>query len=121
MGNQSAIGGVMKPAGVGIVQMDTEDRKERNLKKASALIEEAVAKGAEIVGFRSYSVWEVVSGIKNCIYATSRYKLIFERTPPPPHLSPDQRRIGSFDREWQVSVNKWLPPFVDTCIFGAID
>jgi predicted amidohydrolase len=44
----------MKPACVGIVQMDTEDRKERNLKKASALIEEAVAKGAEIVGFRSY-------------------------------------------------------------------
>jgi predicted amidohydrolase len=44
----------MKPIRVGLIQMDSQDQKEKNMKKASSLLGEAVLQGASLVAFPEY-------------------------------------------------------------------
>jgi predicted amidohydrolase len=44
----------MEKVRVAAVQMDTQDDKKKNLRKAEALVEEAVAQGAQLVGLPEY-------------------------------------------------------------------
>ena len=44
----------MKSVRVGVIQMDTQDQKETNMRKASDLIDEAVSRGARLVGLPEY-------------------------------------------------------------------
>ncbi len=44
----------MKTIRVGLIQMDSQDQKEKNMRKASELLEEAVSRGATLVGFPEY-------------------------------------------------------------------
>ena len=41
----------MKSLRVGVIQMDSQDEKEKNMRKAADLLKEAVSKGARLVGF----------------------------------------------------------------------
>ncbi|NIO06052.1 MAG: carbon-nitrogen hydrolase family protein [Proteobacteria bacterium] len=44
----------MKAIRVGLMQMDSQDQKERNMRRASELLEEAVSRGATLVGLPEY-------------------------------------------------------------------